>query len=292
MSQGESGDAGPGPGAPKRRTPGNLQLRVASALVLAAVVLALTYLGGAAFRVLVAAVIVAVFAEWTVMARPRADRTTRWLAAPLFALVVVVLLFGGGPALAFGVLAAAVVVSLVYALVRRRDYWMVTALAYAGVPGLALVYLRGADAPGLVAVLLLFAVVWATDTLAYFSGRGLGGPKLAPRVSPSKTWSGAVGGALGGMAAGLAVALIAGSGVGLPAIAVLALGLSVVAQFGDLFESAVKRRHGVKDSSHLIPGHGGMMDRVDGLLASAVALYVVGALLSGPQTPAHGFFAP
>ncbi|MDN2564706.1 phosphatidate cytidylyltransferase [Aquibium sp. A9E412] len=292
MSQGESGDAGPGPGAPKRRTPGNLQLRVASALVLAAVVLALTYLGGAAFRVLVAAVIVAVFAEWTVMARPRADRTTRWLAAPLFALVVVVLLFGAGPALAFGVLAAAVVVSLVYALVRRRDYWMVTALAYAGVPGLALVYLRGADAPGLVAVLLLFAVVWATDTLAYFSGRGLGGPKLAPRVSPSKTWSGAVGGALGGMAAGLAVALIAGSGVGLPAIAVLALGLSVVAQFGDLFESAVKRRHGVKDSSHLIPGHGGMMDRVDGLLASAVALYVVGALLSGPQTPAHGFFAP
>ena len=132
--------------------------------------------------------------------------------------------------------------------------------------------LRGGDQAGLIAILFLFAVVWATDILAYFVGRALGGPKLAPSISPGKTWSGAVGGALGGRCSP-AWRLRRRTGWGGRGPALVALLLAIVSQFGDLFESFVKRRSGVKDSSHIIPGHGGVMDRVDGLVAAAFTLY-------------------
>ncbi len=125
--------------------------------------------------------------------------------------------------------------------------------------------------------------MWATDIFAYFVGRAVGGPKLAPHISPGKTWSGAIGGTA---AAVIAAALV---GLWLPQsstlLGLLALALSVVSQAGDLFESWVKRRAGVKDSSHLIPGHGGVMDRVDGLVAAAVALYLIGAAAGGIGHP-------
>ena len=112
-------------------------------------------------------------------------------------------------------------------------------------------------------MLFLFAIVWATDIAAYFAGRTIGGPKLMPAVSPKKTWSGAIGGALGAVVAGLIVVESAGLGV-TPALVILAFMLSAVAQAGDLIESAIKRHFGAKDSSALIPGHGGLMDRLDG----------------------------
>ena len=123
---------------------------------------------------------------------------------------------------------------------------------------------------GFVAIIFLFAVVWATDIAAYFVGRAIGGPKLAPRVSPNKTWSGAIGGLRGRRA---------GSGAGRAvqrrrrlrwSAVVVAIALSIAAQAGDLFESAFKRRFGAKDASGLIPGHGGLMDRLDGFVAAAV----------------------
>ena len=144
--------------------------------------------------------------------------------------------------------------------------------------------------PGLIAILFLFAVVWATDILAYFVGRSVGGPKLAPSISPGKTQSGAAGGAVGGVVAGVILAAAAGLS-GLGQLAVIALVLSILAQAGDLFESWVKRQHGVKDSSAIIPGHGGVMDRIDGLVAAAFALYILGTLSGGANTPAHGLFA-
>ncbi len=156
---------------------------------------------------------------------------------------------------------------------------------------LSLAYLRDSDTPGLIAILFLFAVVWATDILAYFVGRAVGGPKLAPSISPGKTQSGALGGAVGGVIAGVLLAMAAGV-PNLLTIAVVALVLSIVAQAGDLFESWIKRRHGVKDSGWIIPGHGGVMDRVDGLVAAGFALYVLGSLFGGMETPAHGLFRP
>jgi phosphatidate cytidylyltransferase len=143
---------------------------------------------------------------------------------------------------------------------------------------------------GLTALLFLFATVWATDILAYLTGRTLGGPLLWPRLSPNKTWSGAIGGLLGGVAAGIAVAYASGGTRGAVA-GVLALLLSVVAQGGDLFESAIKRRFGVKDASNLIPGHGGVMDRLDGFLVAALAAVLIGILRQGVAAPARGLLA-
>ncbi len=140
---------------------------------------------------------------------------------------------------------------------------------------------------GFAAFLFLFATVWATDIFAYLVGRLIGGPLLWPGVSPKKTWSGAIGGLAGGVAAGTVVAY---ASVGMaPALAgVLALVLSIVAQGGDLFESAVKRRFGAKDASSLIPGHGGVMDRLDGFLVAALVAVLIGSLHQGMAAPARG----
>ncbi len=140
---------------------------------------------------------------------------------------------------------------------------------------------------GLPAVLFLFAVVWSTDILGYFVGRTIGGPRLAPHISPKKTWSGACGGALGALAAGIAVVYIAGGTALLP-VACVAFVLSIASQAGDLFESAVKRRFGVKDASHVIPGHGGLMDRLDGFIAASGVAALVGIMRGGLDASARG----
>jgi len=144
----------------------------------------------------------------------------------------------------------------------------------------SLLTLRPDPAFGLAAVLFVLAVVWATDIGAYAAGRTLGGPKLWPAVSPKKTWSGFVGGLIAALIAGIVVALIAGARPGLT-IAILSVALSLASQAGDLFESALKRRFGVKDASHLIPGHGGLMDRVDGLTFAAPVAALIGYIHSG-----------
>ena len=139
-------------------------------------------------------------------------------------------------------------------------------------------------------IIFLFAIVWATDIFGYFVGRAIGGPKLWPAVSPRKTWSGALGGALGAVAAGLAIASWSYRANPL-AVAGLALLLSAVSQAGDLFESAVKQRFGVKDASHVIPGHGGVMDRLDGFAAAVVVAAVIGVARGGLAAPARGLLA-
>jgi phosphatidate cytidylyltransferase len=147
---------------------------------------------------------------------------------------------------------------------------------------------------GFVALLFVLAVVWATDIGGYFAGRGIGGPKLWPTVSPKKTWAGAIGGFTASLAVALLVAIF-DPHRGDPALALrtgpllaLAAVLSIAAQFGDLFESAVKRRFGVKDSSHLIPGHGGLMDRLDGFIAAIVLAAILGVLRGGADGIARG----
>lgn len=266
----------------------NLQVRIVSAVVMGVVVLALTWLGGAAFRLLCAGIAAAIFYEWTRMSRPAGMTPHQMVAAALLAIVLLMLVAQSSAALVFGVGAGAVVLCALDAGLRGRDAGTTVGLAYAALSGISLALLRDGDREGLMAMLFLFATVWATDIMAYFVGRALGGPRLAPAISPGKTWSGAIGGAAGGVLAGGAVAAVTGHGG--PALLVTALVLSVVSQAGDLFESWVKRRHGVKDSSRLIPGHGGVMDRVDGLVAAAFALYLIGALLGGAGRPAHGLF--
>jgi phosphatidate cytidylyltransferase len=169
-----------------------------------------------------------------------------------------------------------------------RAGWIALGALYAGAMLAAPLVIRADAALGFVAMVFLFAVVWATDIAAYFAGRLAGGRKLWPAVSPNKTWSGAVAGAVAATVAALAVAAVAG--IGPPAaIAVLGFVLSIAAQFGDLFESALKRSFGVKDASHAIPGHGGLMDRLDGFVAAAAAAAVVGAMRGGVDGAAGGF---
>jgi phosphatidate cytidylyltransferase len=165
--------------------------------------------------------------------------------------------------------------------------WLAAGIAYAAVLLFAPLILRRDPTLGFAAMAFLFAVVWATDILAYFAGRALGGPKLWPAVSPKKTWAGAVGGTLGGIAVGaLTVKLL---GLSVPAMLLLvACLLSVAAQAGDLLESAIKRHFGAKDAGSIIPGHGGLMDRLDGFLTAAAAAAMVGLLRAGLDAPARG----
>lgn len=257
------------------RRPTNFETRTLSALVMVAVVLALAWQGGLAFRFLAAAIGLGVFYEWETITGVR--QTGRSLLAGWLAvlLMLAVLLSGAGPA---ALLALVAVCGVIVAIVTFGDSgpWPAMGVVYAAFPAVALSMIRGSASAGLIAILFLFAVVWATDIFAYFAGRTFGGPRLAPRISPKKTWAGAIGGTLAAVLAGSLLAIAVGKFDA--RIPLVALALSVAAQIGDLAESWLKRRFGVKDSSHIIPGHGGVMDRVDGLVAAASLLYVLMAV--------------
>ncbi len=141
---------------------------------------------------------------------------------------------------------------------------------------------------GFPAILFVFAVVWASDILGYFVGRAVGGPKLWERVSPKKTRSGAIGGLAGAVVAALGVAIAVVGAPSLLALGVLGAVLSVISQAGDLFEFAVKRRFDVKDLSQIIPGHGGLMDRLDGFVAVVVAACLIGVWRAGVDAAGRG----
>lgn len=241
------------------RSESDLRLRAISAAVMAALGIAALLAGGGVWAVLVIAGVAAAASEWASMCR-LPGRARLSLMAAAVACVALAALGMARPALWIAVLLAAGA-----AAARQRP--LAAGLPYVVVPGVALVWLR--DRPhGAALVLLLLFAVWATDTGAYLAGRRFGGPKLAPSLSPKKTWSGAA----GGLAAAILVGLLFGAaarGWHAPAAAGLAALLSVAAQAGDLLESAAKRRLGVKDSGTLIPGHGGLLDRVDGLMVAA-----------------------
>jgi phosphatidate cytidylyltransferase len=261
-----------------------LILRVASALVLAPLAIVVAYVGGWPFAAFWGIGAVAIFWEWTTFAA-KARRGPIFAAGAAALVAAFAFTSLGQPGIAVALVAVGAVVAAVLAAAEQR-IWSAAGVVYAGAL-IAPVLLRLDAGYGFLAVIFLFAVVWATDVLAYFAGRGFGGPKLWLRVSPKKTWSGAIGGAAGAMAAGLAAALIAGLG-NVPAVILLALGLSAASQAGDLLESAIKRRFHTKDASHLIPGHGGVMDRLDGFLAAALVAAIVGLMRGGADATARG----
>jgi phosphatidate cytidylyltransferase len=273
------------PASPRRATgQRELALRVVSALVLAPFAILIAYVGGWPFVLFWGAAAVGVWWEWSrLVAGPAA---TGAFAAGAAGLVVAVGFAGFGQfAMAIGaiVLAAIAVAGLV---ASERRVWTAVGVGYAGSILVAPVTLRHDPEYGFVAIVFLFSVVWVTDVMAYVVGRLVGGPKLAPRLSPNKTWSGAVGGAFAAVVAGIATARAAGQDSWMM-IALVVLGLSICSQAGDIFESRLKRRHGAKDASQLIPGHGGLMDRLDGFVAAALAAALLGALRAG-GAPARG----
>jgi phosphatidate cytidylyltransferase len=167
-----------------------------------------------------------------------------------------------------------------------RRLWAGAGFAYAGLTGLTSVLVRLDPLYGFAALIFVLLIVWATDTGGYFVGRGFGGPKLWPRVSPNKTWAGAVGGFVASLV--VAIGFAAFNPVRTVPLLLLGASLSIVAQLGDLFESAVKRRFGVKDSSRIIPGHGGLLDRLDGFVAAIVLAAILGFLRGGADGVGRG----
>ncbi len=239
--------------------------------------------GGWPFAALWLAAGIAVAAEWMAMTCPGSARPLTLAASAGLAGLALAHITGvsGTYILAVGAIFG-IILGLVAASSRDRG-WALAGFVYSAAIVLVPILLRAHPGFGAEAILWMFAVVWTTDIAAYFVGRAIGGPKLWPAVSPGKTWSGFAGGLLGGTLAGCGiVAATAPEGsvlrAGLPAIVAASAIASVASQGGDLAESAMKRLFGVKDSGRLIPGHGGVMDRLDGF--AAVTLLVGLAFLT------------
>ena len=265
----------------------DLSVRVASALVLIPIVLAITWAGSVWYACLVASMAVLMAVEWSKLVH---GGQPLQLALHIgAALAASFLLFFIGAAAVLWCIAALCAASIIHRLVTigRLDPWPLLGVPYIGLAALSVILLRNDGSNGILAVYWLLFVVWGADTLAYFAGRTIGGPKLMPSISPRKSWAGHGGAIVGGILCSVAFALA----TGLESIAWLAaMGglLAIVEQAGDFFESALKRKAGVKDSSTLIPGHGGMLDRVDGLVAAAMVTALIGGFRSGFSAPATG----
>ncbi|BCB19794.1 phosphatidate cytidylyltransferase [Bosea sp. ANAM02] len=259
------------PSPPGTPAGSELRLRVISALVLGVLILLVTLWGGWPFRLVWILVAGLVAYEWlAIIGRGNAVPAGIGVVVAGLALAF----YPASPAALAGTASAAALLgALATPFVRSRLALELCGVAYALAFALVTPALRDLPGVGLALILWSFAVVWLTDIGAYFTGRRLGGPKLMPAVSPKKTWSGAIGGAVAGMIGGYLVwrlvpALQGMSAAG-PVIAASLAG-SIVSQAGDLFESALKRRFDAKDSSKLIPGHGGFLDRLDGYWAVLV----------------------
>jgi phosphatidate cytidylyltransferase len=251
--------------------------RTLSAVLLVPLVLEMVVYGSAWFQLLAGFAGVLMAREYTQIAHQGDDLQFAFHA--LAALAAVVTLPEAGLRLTLLVVFAMMVLSNIHLAMRNpvATIWQRIGVAYVALPVVALMLVRGQGTNGLVTTLFLLLLVWSADTFAYFAGRIIGGPKLAPRLSPKKTWAGLAGAAVGATLVAMAF-LYFGKASGFAPFILLAAALAVIEQGGDIFESSLKRAHNIKDSGSLIPGHGGILDRVDGLLAVFSAAALVGAV--------------
>ncbi len=275
---------------PERRMDATLTVRAIAAVVLGTVALVVAWIPGFWFGGFWFAAAALALWEWQRLIG--GERLIVRIAVGLATLIAVAPFALHGDKI--WTLAAIVVGALVAGAVAGRagrPMWTGVGVAYAAALLAAPVLLRGSPTYGLAAILWLYGVVWGADTFAFVGGRLIGGPRLWRRVSPGKTWSGAIVGTFAGAAIGAVVAFVAApDGVRLPPLFCLGLAAAIVGHLGDLAESAVKRRFAVKDSSHMIPGHGGVLDRVDAFVAAAVFAAIVGWARSGGDWIAAGLF--
>lgn len=271
------GDGGGQVGAVAVRGDGvtdDLRLRVISSLVLAPLALFGVWLGGPVFAGMIAAGGVILAHEWSRMTEPEASSLTFVLTAAAAAGGVIAA-SAGYAALGLVWIAGVAIIGAGVAWFRGAAGQAVFGAMYIGWPCVGLIVVRlSPDHDGFATIVMLFAAVWGADIGAYGAGRWIGGPKLAPSISENKTWAGLVGGLVLAVLGGVVASALTGW-PGVWWLAVLAaLGLGAFGLMGDLLESALKRRYGVKDTGALIPGHGGLLDRVDGLMVSAAVLAV------------------
>lgn len=239
-------------------TPELLQRITVGILLIAVAVLEL-WLGGSALWVLATIAGLIMIGEWAGLTRGQDQR--RLVQYAMCVPLALMSPLAAGPSV---VALAAVAGVLLFVLILTRNLWLSSGIAYVGLPIMALLWIREQD-QGLQLAFWGLSLVWATDIGAFFAGRSFGGPKVAPAISPNKTWSGVLGGMIAALLLGGALA----SYMDLPLrLALASPGLALLAQVGDFFESWMKRRAGVKDSGTILPGHGGVLDRLDGVVTS------------------------
>ncbi len=253
----------------------DLRLRTLSSLALTPAVLLCVWLGGWTYNIAVVAVMALALREWISMTAPASTKAVKLSAyvVMLAALASVAVLPDDRAAMSALATALLLLIGLYASLGKRSLWWVGGGVVYLAGSGMSLMLLREPESGGFGIALYLFLTVWATDIGAYICGRTIGGPKLLPSVSPKKTWAGLIGGMTAAALAGycFAVALAAVH----PLISAWLAGVvAIIAQAGDLFESWIKRKFDVKDSGKLIPGHGGVLDRIDGLLAAGIFLAI------------------
>jgi phosphatidate cytidylyltransferase len=255
----------------------DLRLRVLSAAVLAPLTLICIWLGGVAFAGLLTLIAIGLAYEWLGLCHQRGSIA----AVALFAsLPLAVLVSAAGyTAVSLLLLVAATTLTTLFTRGVSASRPLAFGIPYLGLAAVALVWLRQPQVSGGSNVIVLLLIVWASDIGAYMIGRTVGGPRLAPSISPGKTWSGAFGGLAGSATIGVAAAAILGHGTVSWRPAAFAILIGVVSQAGDLFESLLKRHFGVKDSGNLIPGHGGLLDRLDAVLAAAPTAALLALIL-------------
>jgi phosphatidate cytidylyltransferase len=251
---------------------------VLSAVVMAPLALGCIWIGGIAFVALIALIAALLAHEWLGMCRRRTPFALALFAAlPLSAMVTA--WRGGISALVLLAVATLIAAWLAGGLSRSRP--LAFGIPYIGLGAVALIWLRQPPVSGGANVIVLLLIVWASDIGAYMVGRAIGGPRLAPTISPGKTWSGAIGGLAAAAATGLAASAVLGNApISWRPIGFAVL-IGILGQCGDLLESQMKRHFGVKDSGHIIPGHGGLLDRLDAVLTAAPAAALL-ALIVGP----------
>ena len=259
--------------------------RILSSLILVPVTVFTLVAGGLWFAVLVGLVFAGVYREWDAMVT---SQKPSWLSNVLAGLIALsAFSYPIGDILAsLGILTIAVVLVTLFG--RGARVWRLAGLVFTGAVVIAVLSIRGTGSAGIFAGVFLACTVWMTDTGAFFAGRQFGGAKLSPDISPSKTWSGALGGLLTGTLCALIVWLFATASPWWIGV-ILGVTLSVAGQGGDLVESWAKRRFRIKDSGDILPGHGGLMDRLDSLSFAALVLFVVGAVHGGLHNVANGF---
>lgn len=262
----------------------DLRTRVLSAVVLAPIALALAWIGGWPFAALIATASVAMAIELAALLPGSIARERVTLA--VVAVIAVGLAASSLPVVGLIAGAAGLALSAAIRLWRGEALWVAfLAYPYLILPVVALIWLRADPMLGRAVIFWLLGTVWAIDTFAFFAGRSIGGPKLWARLSPKKTWAGLAGGVLGAAIVGGTTAAWLGLG-SVPALALIGALFAVIEQAGDFGESALKRRAGVKDSGKLIPGHGGILDRVDGLVAVAMGAALLSLLHGGASAGA------
>ncbi len=258
-----------------------LKTRILSAMVLAPVAIALAYFNFATFLILITIFIVALSWEWG-----RMTRSNGWDHITFLTIMTALTMMGAivwkDLSLIWGVLSLGGLA--IYFLTVKKKLWALAGVVYIALPASALVWLRADPEYGFAAIVFVLFVVWTTDSASYFVGRLIGGVKFAPTLSPNKTWSGFLGGVLAAAMMGGIFSLWLDSAP--KTLAIVAFMIAISSQYGDLLESSIKRHYGIKDSSQLIPGHGGAFDRLDGLLMAVLMAGLI-AFFRDPTMPAQ-----